>query len=160
LPPANALTTIVDRLVGARIRFVLVGGLAAVSQGAPITTRDVDIVHARDDANLDALLALLSDLHAHYRRSGPPLAPQRAALAGTGHNLLATDLGPLDVLGAIEAGRDYDALLPDSVDVAFGDASVKVLSLEAILRFKRVSKHDKDKLMVPILEATLRRKKS
>jgi hypothetical protein len=68
-----------------------------------------------------------------------------------------TDLGPLDVLGAIEEGRDHDALLRECLDVPFRSATVKMLSLEAILRFKRASRVEKDKLMVPVLEATLRR---
>jgi hypothetical protein len=158
LPPRADLTGLLAELVQRGLRFVLVGGLAAVSQGAPFLTRDVDIVHARDDANLDALLAFLSDVHARYRgRPGPPLAPARAGLAGTGHHLLMTDLGPLDVLGAIEGGRDYDALLAESLDVPFRGAMVKMLSLESILRWKRSSAVAKDKLMVPVLEATLRR---
>ena len=67
-----------------------------------------------------------------------------------------TDLGPLDVLGTIEADRDYEALLRESIDVPFDAASVRVLGLESIIRFKRRSSHPKDKLMLPVLEATLR----
>jgi hypothetical protein len=70
-----------------------VGGLAAVAQGAPITTHDVDVVHARTPANVDRLLAWLATVHARYRRPGPPLAPSRDALLGPGHNLFMTDLG-------------------------------------------------------------------
>ena len=32
--------------------FILVGGLAAVLNGAPVNTFDVDIVHSRDTANV------------------------------------------------------------------------------------------------------------
>jgi hypothetical protein len=39
------LTTLLERLLAADIEFVLVGGLAAVVQGAPVTTFDIDIVH-------------------------------------------------------------------------------------------------------------------
>jgi hypothetical protein len=155
--PSSELTAILDRLVAARIRFVLVGGLAAVAQGAPIMTRDVDIVPARDNANVDALMTLLLELHARYRRPGPPIPARRELLQGTGHNLLMTDLGPLDVLGAIEAGRDYDALIPESVEVPFDGGTVRVLSLESIVRFKRQSSQAKDKAMLPLLEAALRR---
>jgi hypothetical protein len=38
-------------------------------------------------------------------------------LRGTGHSLLMTTLGPLDVLGAIEGGRDYDGLLDVCVSI-------------------------------------------
>jgi len=33
------------------VRFILVGGLAAVIQEAPVTTPDVDIVHNRSSEN-------------------------------------------------------------------------------------------------------------
>lgn len=42
-----ALSSILEELIKANIKFILVGGLAAVVQGAPITTLDVDIVYDR-----------------------------------------------------------------------------------------------------------------
>jgi hypothetical protein len=41
------LSAIIEGLVKADVKFILVGGLAAVIQGAPITTMDVDIVPIR-----------------------------------------------------------------------------------------------------------------
>lgn len=158
MPSASQLTALLRRLTEAEVRFVLVGGLAAVAQGAPIMTRDVDVVHARDEANLDALMRVLVALHAVYRgRPGAPLQPKREHLAGLGHHLLKTDLGPLDVLGAIHGGRDYDALLLESVELPLPFGTIRVLSLESIVRDKRSSTEEKDRLMVPILESTLRR---
>ena len=96
---------------------------------------------------------------ARYRgRAGAPLPPDRAALLGPGHSLFATDLGPLDVLGAIEDGKAYDDLLDDTVTVQLGDGQVRVLALGAIVELKRRSSHPKDRLMLPVLEATLRRR--
>jgi hypothetical protein len=40
-----------------------------------------------------------------------------------------TDLGPLDALGAIEGGADYDQLLPESLSVPIGGRTVHVLSI-------------------------------
>jgi hypothetical protein len=153
------LTTLLERLAASGVRFVLVGGLAAVAQGAPITTFDVDIVHERSPENVDLLLGLLGQIGARYRgRPGPPLPPDRTALLGPGHSLFATDLGPLDVLGAIEGGLSYEELVQDSPPVELGGGLVRVLSLEVIVRLKRGSTQAKDKLVVPILEATLRRR--
>jgi hypothetical protein len=39
------LSSILEGLLKANIKFILVGGLAAVVQGAPFTTLDVDIVY-------------------------------------------------------------------------------------------------------------------
>jgi len=154
------LSTLLERLLSADIELVLVGGLAAVVQGAPITTFDVDIVHRRTEQNVDRLIAFLTGAGARYRnRPGPPLAPSRSALLGPGHSLFMTDLGPLDVLGAIEGGADYDQLLPLSLPIKVAGRSLFVLSLETIVGFKRASSDPKDKLRLPVLEAVLRRQK-
>jgi hypothetical protein len=46
----------------------LVGGLAVVVQGAPVTTMDVDIIHSQSSANISKLLAHLKSIGAFYRR--------------------------------------------------------------------------------------------
>ena len=86
--PSN-LTTLLAELAASGVEFVLVGGLAAVAQGAPITTFDVDIVHSRTPENIDRLLAFLGDVNARYRGrpGGEPLPPSRTALEGPGHSL-------------------------------------------------------------------------
>jgi hypothetical protein len=155
----NDLTTLLDRLVESGVEFVLVGGLAAVAQGAPISTFDVDIVHRRTEENVERVLALLSMLHARHRnRPGAPLPPDKGALLGPGHSLFLTDLGPLDLLGAIEEGLTYDDLLGQSQVVELDGRSLRVLSLETIVRLKRLSSDNKDKLRLPVLEEALRRR--
>jgi len=42
--PTN-LTALLARLAASGVDFVLVGGLAAVAQGASFSTQDVDVVH-------------------------------------------------------------------------------------------------------------------
>ncbi len=154
------LTSILDVLLAEKVSFVLVGALAAVAQGAPLMTQDVDIVHARTPENLDRLMTALGKLNARYRGRSPdnPLPPDRRALATTGHSLLMTDLGPLDCLGAIEAERDYDVLVPLSVEVDLDGRRLRVLGLETIVAIKRASQHQKDRLALPVLEATLGRR--
>ena len=44
-PTSVNLSAILEGLIEAGVDFILVGGLAAVVQGAPVTTMDVDIVH-------------------------------------------------------------------------------------------------------------------
>ena len=158
MPGPADLTTLLERLAASGVEFVLVGGLAAVAQGAPITTFDVDIVHRRTEENVDRLILFLDTIGAHYRgRQGPALPPDRVALLGPGHSLLVTDLGPLDLLGAIEEGKAYEDLVPESLRIEVGGFSLAVLSLEALVRLKRNSTEAKDKLRLPILEAILKR---
>ena len=152
------LSTLLERLLATDVEFVLVGGLAAVVQGAPITTFDVDIVHRRTAENVDRLMAFLLDVGARYRnRPGPALPPNRNALLGPGHSLFVTDLGPLDALGAIEGGADYDHLLPLSLLITVAGRTLRVLSLETIVAFKKTSADAKDRLRLPVLEGVLRR---
>jgi hypothetical protein len=156
-PPS--LTSILDVLLDHEVEFVLVGALAAVAQGAPVTTHDVDIVHSRTPENLDRLMAALASMKARYRGRAPdsPLPPDPGALATPGHSLFATDLGPLDCLGAIERGMAYDDLFPLAVELELDGRVLRALGLETLVSLKRSSTEPKDRLVLPVLEETLRR---
>lgn len=52
------------------VRYVLIGGLAAVLHGSPLPTVDVDICPASDPENLGRLASALADLAARIR-TGP-----------------------------------------------------------------------------------------
>jgi hypothetical protein len=70
-PPAP--TKIVD-LLGVlarhRVDFIVVGGIAAVTQRAPVNTFELDVVHARTPGNIERLLGALRELDAVYRIAG------------------------------------------------------------------------------------------
>jgi hypothetical protein len=154
-----SLTTLLARLAASGTDFLLVGGLAAVAQGAPLTTFDVDVVHRRGEDNVERLLAFLSSVSARYRGRPPGqvLLPSREALLGTGHHLLTTALGPLDVLGAIEQGRTYETLLPDSVKLEVEGQPVRVVQLRTLAALKVGAVTPKDRLVLATLEDTIRR---
>ena len=85
----------VIRLLGRhRVRWVLIGGLAAITHGAPLVTQDVDICYARDEENLERLAAALRDVRAALRSADPGLPsvlqrlrPQVAAIeVGAGND--------------------------------------------------------------------------
>lgn len=157
---AADLTTLLERLLEADVEFVLVGGLAAVVQGAPITTFDLDIVHRRTEENVDRLVSFLTSIGARYRsRPDLMIPPKPSALFGPGHWLFMTDLGPLDAFGAIEGDADYDQLLPDSLAVPVGGRTAHVLSLAKIVALKRASSDPNDKLRLAVLESVLRPKR-
>jgi hypothetical protein len=160
LPPPS-LTTLLARLAASGTEFLLVGGEAAVAQGAPIATIDVDVVHRREPANVDRLLAFLAEVDARYRArpAGQVLRPTREALLGDGHHLLATALGPLDLLGAVERGRGYESLLPDALEVDVEGQRVRVVRLEALADLKRGSTSPKDRLVLAVLEDVIRRRR-
>lgn len=146
------------RLLGALndkgVEFIVVGGVAAVIQGAPIATFDLDIVPELSDANIEALGAALADLDAVFRQR-PDLKPAQEHLRTTGHKLLATSAGPLDVLGAIGKGQGYSELVHETLIVETWNMRVRVLELAALIRIKEVVAHEKDLAVLPILRRTL-----
>lgn len=157
--PSPGLETLLARLAASGTDFILVGALAAVAQGAPLTTFDIGVVHRRDAENVDRLLAFLASVDARYRGrpAGQVLRPTRDALLGTGHQLLSTALGQLDVLGAIEGGREYLDLVRESVEIEVEGEVVRVLGLRALADLKRGATDAKGRLALAVLEATLQR---
>lgn len=138
------------------VDFIVVGGVAAVLGGAPISTFDLDIVHARAPENLERLSAALAELDARYRDfAGRELRPTIDALAGAGHHLLLTTCGPIDVLGQIGDRDGYGELLADSVERTLGGHMVRVLGLARLIRTKEQAGRDKDRAVLPILRRTL-----
>jgi len=139
------------------VRFVLVGGVAAVVEGAPLTTLDTDIVPDRSPANVHRLIAALQELAARYR-TRPELDrfPAAGDLAGPGHHLLTTKFGPLDVLGVIGKDRAYPSLLKTAKRRKLGDHFVTVLDLKTQIAIKKELGFAKDRLALPLLEETLR----
>lgn len=142
-------------LVRADVDFIVVGGMAAVLHGAPITTHDLDIVHQRAPGNVSKLLDLLRSINAGQRGDPRHLPPTAAAFSGCGHLTLRTDLGPLDVLCELGPGEGYDELLDRTVKFSDGDSEFRVLSLEALIEIKSKTDRAKDRLVLAELIATL-----
>jgi len=160
MPSNSNIPSLIDLLAEAGVEFVIVGGMAAVVQGVPVTTFDLDIVHNRAAANTKKLLALLKTVHARYRGHPPDKKSElsEAVFLGKGHQLLYTDLGALDVLGAIEDGLEYEDLLAHSIEVKLRGKTVKILTLEKLAELKSRSANEKDRLVFKLIAKTLREK--
>ncbi|MEN9580959.1 MAG: hypothetical protein RJA70_3968 [Pseudomonadota bacterium] len=150
----SQLKRILDVLVDHDVEFIVVGGLAAVLQGAPVTTQDVDIVYGLSEANQGRLLAALEVLGAVFRGDARRLSPNLSHLASRGHKLLTTRYGDLDCLGAIEEATTHEELLPHAEWMQLGDRQLRVLSLARLIRVKEQLTRPKDKLMLLQLQAT------
>lgn len=143
-------------LLGRRgVDFVVVGGVAAVLQGVPLVTFDVDVVHRRTEGNVDRLQAALAELGARYRGDPRGLVPTRETLLGPGHHLLSTTLGPLDLLGAVAGGLSWEELVPDTVTLDLAGLEVPVLALPRLIEVKEATGRPKDLAALPTLRATL-----
>lgn len=105
---------------GGGVDYIIVGGVAAGIHGALRTTLDLDIVYARDPANVDRLVAALEPFQP-YLRGAPSGLPFRfdAETVFRGLNFtLTTSLGDLDLIGEITGGGGYKALKSSSEVVA------------------------------------------
>lgn len=155
-PEAN-LSAIIEGLMKAEVKFILVGGLAAVIQGAPVTTMDVDIVYSRSSENISKLLAFLKSIDATYRRPDhKDVAPKEEDFSGMGHALFTTRIGPLDALAFIEEMKTYEDLLEHTINIGFRGHTIQVLDIKMLIELKRKSRDPKDKQRLPVLEETLR----
>ncbi|MBI2391762.1 MAG: hypothetical protein HYV09_19385 [Deltaproteobacteria bacterium] len=137
------------------VELIVVGGMAAVIGGAPIVTRDVDVLRRRTPQNVQRILEALTELDAVFRGDNRRLRPNESHLVGPGHLLLETKYGVLDLLGTVEEDTTYEDLLADSHWVDLGGFEVRVLSLERLLTIKRKLNRPKDKLMALQIEAVL-----
>lgn len=141
------------------VEYVVVGGVAAVLQGAPVTTFDIDALVKVDADNADRLVAALTVLEARFREQrSAMLRPSRDDILAGGHLLLMTKSGPLDVLGFIGKNLRYEDLAAAADVVDVGGLSVRVLGLRALIDEKRALARDKDQAMLRMLEELLRRR--
>ena len=156
----GGLSALLEGLINAGIEFILVDGLAAVVQGAPITTMDVEIVHRQTADNIDKLLDFLKSIGAYHRLLDDKIIePNPEHISGRGHALFTTRFGPLDVLAVIEEGQSYEDLIDYTVEIEFRGYTIHVLDLEILVKLKKSSKDPKDNQRLPVLEETLRQLK-
>ncbi len=73
------------RLADAGVEAIVVGMAAAVIQGAPTMTWDLDIVHHRTKDNVERLLGVLEDIDAVARGDNRRARPNASHLIGPGH---------------------------------------------------------------------------
>lgn len=139
------------------VQFILVGGLAAVLNGAPIQTYDVDVVYSREPANIDRLLTVLPLMDAIFRAQPERrLKPMASHLAAAGHLNLLTRYGPVDLLAVIGRNLGYQELLPHSTEMDITEGtSIRVLNLETLIAIKEQQGGEKDIAVIPILRQTL-----
>ena len=157
-PEKADLDALIEALAKAGVEFVIVGGAAAVLHGSPTTTLDLDIVHSRSPENVARLMKVLDRLDARIRDpAGRLLRPTQELLQHGGQLRLTTTLGPLDPMGKLHDGRGYEELLEVSEWVTDGDLKLRVLDLRTLIEVKIEAGRAKDRLVLPVLIALLRR---
>jgi hypothetical protein len=156
--PENKLLSLLRVFQEGKSEFIVVGGLAAVLNGAPVQTYDVDLVYSRTTENIGRLILVLESIGAIFRiRPARRLKPTASHLSGNGHLNLITRFGPLDLLATIGEDLAYEDLLPHSSPIKVAaDVQISVLHLETLINIKEQLGGEKDLAVLPLLRQTLK----
>ena len=139
------------------VRYIVIGGWAAIMHGIARTTNDVDLVYARDPDNIRNLAAALQ-AHQPYLRGAPPGLPFRwdEATIRAGLNFtLTTSLGAVDLLGEVSGGGSYEELLPFTTESETFGFPCRFVTLEKLIQLKRAAGRAKDFEVIAELQALL-----
>ncbi len=157
-PPALNSRAILETLSRHRVRFVLIGGLAAVAHGSPLATFDADITPDPERGNLGRLASALSELEAKLR--GPGFESIEVPLDDRTFDRLTTATfrtkhGNLDVVIRPDAPKrrsfTYRDLKAGAVAQTVFGVRVYIASLDHIIASKEASGRDRDLAALPVL---------
>jgi hypothetical protein len=141
------------------VKFVLIGGFAAVIHGSPYVTTDLDIVPDTSRSNLDRLSEALRDLDARVwtnsEPDGLPFAHSAESLARAQVWNLVTRFGRLDITFTPSGTAGFSDLARDAVHLDILDVEVDVASLADVIRSKEAAGREKDRLVLPVLRRLL-----
>ena len=141
------------------VRYVLIGGLAAVLQGSPLATFDADICPARDSDNLRRLADALEELEARIRTSdtaeGVSFSRDASFLANVEVLNLVTRFGDLDLSFRPSGTDGFDDLGARSVAILIQGFQVQVAALEDVVRSPEAANRPKDQRTLPLLRQPL-----
>ncbi|MFI5004112.1 MAG: hypothetical protein ACHQE6_03775 [Solirubrobacterales bacterium] len=153
---APSFDQILVRLVQAKVRFVVIGGLALGSWGVVRGTKDCDIVPDPTPENLDRLARVAAELGGHVQLGESLLGSERsiAGLLRSGERaLIATQLGDLDVVQGLEGVPPYAELRAGAIDVEIADVTIAICALEHLRRMKRAAGRPRDLVDLDDLDA-------
>jgi hypothetical protein len=155
---------IFDALDRHGVRYVLIGGMAAILHGAAHVTTDVDVVPQDARENLERLSDTLKELHARIRVSGEP---DGVPFDHSGESLsrvrvwnLQTDLGDLDLTFEPSGTKGYEDLHRDAAVMHLRSGDVTVASLADVVRSKEAADRPRDRAVLPGLRELLTQQRS
>jgi hypothetical protein len=133
----------------------VIGGVAAAARGSPTATLDLDICYRREAKNLERLARALQAVGARLRGADDdvPFLLDAKTLSAGDHFTLSTDFGDLDILGTPAGTSGFDDLAARASDVDLDGLTVRVVSLEDLIRMKKAAGRRKDRIELEVLGA-------
>jgi hypothetical protein len=143
-----------DRLVAAlnaaQIEYVIVGGLAVGAHGVVRATRDLDLVAAPDQRNMDRLAESLQALGGEHPIEGPLTG---TALVRPASFKVQTKHGEVQVLNRMEGVPPFAELQRDQIRVEIASGTIApVCSLAHLRAMKRAADRPRDRVDLAELE--------
>jgi hypothetical protein len=158
-PDEPSSRRILQILAQHEVAFIVIGAVAAIAQGYPLQTQDLDITPRVDPQNLERFAAALVELDAQLRLpdgSGLPFPIEARMLGQADAWTMTTRFGDLDAVFVPAGTRGYDDLRRDAVELDFGDGlRVLVASIADVIRSKEAAGRVKDQAQLPALRQTL-----
>lgn len=138
-----------------RVRFVIIGGVAAAALGSPQVTYDLDICYDRARDNLEKLASALRELHATLRGepADVPFLLDAETIQRGDHFTFSTPAGALDILGTPAGSKGFHELMANALEVDFEDVTAFVVSVDDLIRMKLAAGRAKDRITLENLGA-------
>jgi len=140
-----------------QVRFIVIGGGAAIAHGAARATYDVDVVYDRHIDNLRNLVVALQPYQPYLRGApaGLPFRWDERTLQSGLNFTLTTTLGDLDLLGEVTGGGTYEQLLPTTQELEAFGTRCRFVTLEKLIHLKKAAGRPKDLEAIAELDALL-----
>ena len=160
-----SFASMLSGLTKKKVRFVVVGGVAAAAHGSSRVTNDLDICYdAEAAANIAALASLLAGWNAYPRGVEKGLTRSFIMDDRTLRNApiltLTTSEGDIDVMDRIAGVGPYDAVRRHSERISALGVRFRVLDLPSLIKAKRAAGRPRDFDHLPELEALLALRKA
>ena len=142
--PNRPLGAFLKALRAEKIDCILIGAMAAIEQGAPLTTIDYDLWVKLPERQYVRLLSIVQ------RQNGTILARTLYELRDGTH---------VNAIFHPDGLRSFDAEFKRCRVSRLAGQPIRVLPLQRIIASKRAANRDKDIAVLPILERMLRMKR-
>jgi hypothetical protein len=138
---------ILELLAREGVDFVVIGGVAGGAHGSAYGTFDLDIVYAREPANLERIADVLRSLGATLRGAPPdvPFQLDARTVAAGANFTFSTRLGALDILAVPDGAPPYEQLKAAALTIKVRGQEIRIASLDHLIAMKEATGRPRDK---------------
>jgi len=142
---------VIAALDSVRLEALVVGNVAAILQGVPVTTQDLDILVGDTTLNRTKIDELGALLGARPREISPLTRTLRIDAQPASVDVLFDELS---------GGLRFEPLRSRAIPVALGEKTALVARLEDVIASKEAANRPKDQAQLPVLRDALRVKRA